>query len=117
MGSRSANEISADLTAAGLPSATAERFAAGRGYKGQKARNFIAQQHLDEIEISPAQQKALFLITYKELEGTATIGSRNTAYLWIDSNAARPVWTGSRRKGRSAQRVNARIPTRKPRAR
>ena len=69
MGTRSANEIIADLTAAGLEQATAERFAAGRGYKGQKARNFITQQQLDVIEITPQQQKALFLITYKELEG------------------------------------------------
>ena len=69
LGSRSANEIIADLTAAGVDRAIAGRFGEGRGYKGQKARNFISQQQLDRIEITPQQQKALFLITYKELEG------------------------------------------------
>ena len=69
LGSRSANEIIADLTAAGVDRMTAELFGEGRGYKGQKARNFISRRQLDQIEITPQQQKALFLITYKELEG------------------------------------------------
>jgi len=69
LGARSANEIIADLNAAGVASAIATNCAEGRGYKGQKARNFIRQQQLDQLEITPAQQKALFLIVYKELEG------------------------------------------------
>ena len=69
LGSRSANEIIADLIAAGVDRAIAVRFGEGRGYKGQKARNFIKLQQLDQIEITSPQQKALFLITYKELEG------------------------------------------------
>ena len=69
LGLRSASEIIADLTAAGIDRAVAERFGEGRGYKGQKARNFIKQLQLDQIEITPRQQHALFLITYKELEG------------------------------------------------
>ncbi|MBF8270310.1 MAG: calcium-binding protein [Gammaproteobacteria bacterium] len=69
LGSRSANEIIADLIAAGVDRAIAVRFGEGRGYKGQKARNLIRRQQLDQIEITPQQQNDLFLITYQELEG------------------------------------------------
>jgi hypothetical protein len=69
MGSRSESEIIADLTAAGVDEDTAKRFAAARGLKGTRASNFVKQKKLKEIEITPEQQKALFLITYKELEG------------------------------------------------
>ena len=57
MGSRSASEIIADLTAAGIDQATAERFSEARGLKGSKAKIFVKQKKLDQIEITPEQQK------------------------------------------------------------
>lgn len=69
MGARSASEIIADLTAAGIDRATAERFAEARGLTGPQAKRFVKQKKLKQLEITPAQQKALFLIVYKELEG------------------------------------------------
>ena len=69
MRERSRNEIVADLTAAGLAKRTAERLAQARGLKGQQAKDFISAKGLGAIEVAPRQQKALFMLTYKELEG------------------------------------------------
>lgn len=69
MKERSRDEIVADLTAAGLAKATAEKLAQARGLKGPRARDFIEAKGLGAIELTPKQQKALFLLTYKELEG------------------------------------------------
>lgn len=69
MRERSRNEIVADLTAAGLAKVTAEKLAQARGLKGPQARDFIRAKGLGAIEVTPKQQKALFVLTYKELEG------------------------------------------------
>ena len=66
---RSRNEIVADLTAAGLAKAKAEKLAQARGLKGKQARDFIAAKGLGEIEVTAKQQNALFVLTYQELEG------------------------------------------------
>jgi hypothetical protein len=69
MGERSRNEIVADLGAAGLAKGTAEKLAQARGLKGKQAKDFISAKGLAAIEVAPKQQKALFMLTYKELEG------------------------------------------------
>ena len=69
MRERSRNEIVADLTAAGLAKGTAEKLAQARGLKGRQAKDFISAKGLGAIEVAPNQQKALFMLTYKELEG------------------------------------------------
>ena len=69
MRERSENEISADLVTAGISEEIAGGFAQARGLRGERAREFIREQGLREIEITPQQQKKLFVITYKELEG------------------------------------------------
>ena len=69
MRERSRDEIVADLVAAGVARATAARLAQTRGLRGRQAKAFIAERNLGAIEITPAQQKALFLLTYRELEG------------------------------------------------
>jgi len=69
MRERSRNEIVADLTAAGVAKGTAAKLAKARGLKGKQAKDFIDAQGLAAIEVAPKQQKALFMLTYKELEG------------------------------------------------
>ncbi len=69
MRERSRTEIVADLTAAGLAKAKAEKLAQARGLRGRQARDFIEAKGLGEIEVTAQQQKALFVLTYKELEG------------------------------------------------
>ncbi len=69
MRERSRDEIVADLTAAGLAKATAGKLAQARGLKGRQAKDFITAKGLGAIEVTPKQQKALFVLTYKELEG------------------------------------------------
>lgn len=69
MRERSREEIVADLRAAGTSKTTAQKLARTRGLKGQQAKSFIAENGLGAIEITPQQQKSLFLLTYKELEG------------------------------------------------
>jgi hypothetical protein len=67
MGQHSAAAIIADLTAAGVPRELAERFAPAAGLKGNAARRFIRSAGLTDAEITPAQQKALFIATYDTL--------------------------------------------------
>ena len=66
---RSRNEIIADLRASGVAQATAQKLAQTRGLKGKQARDFIQDKGFGSIELTPKQQRALFLLTYKELEG------------------------------------------------
>lgn len=69
MKERSRNEIVSDLTAAGIVMSKARRFARTRGMRGKQARDFIAEKGLGKMTITPKEQKALFLLTYRELEG------------------------------------------------
>ncbi len=69
MREKSRDEIVADLVAAGVPKTTAGKLARAHGQKGKQAKEFIAANELGTIEITPDQQKALFLRTYQELEG------------------------------------------------
>ena len=69
MGFRSRTEVVSDLTASGVTSTKAGKFALARGRKGKQARDFIKEKGLDFLEITPREQKALFLLTYRELEG------------------------------------------------
>ena len=69
LGRRSRTEVVSDLTASGVTSTKAEKFALARGRKGKQAKAFIKEKGLDSLEITPREQKALFLLTYRELEG------------------------------------------------
>lgn len=69
MRERSANEIIDDLTYAKISQDTAEKLSSCRGLRGAKARKFLQQKNFTTLEITPAQQKALFSDTYQELEG------------------------------------------------
>ena len=64
---RSAKQAETDLTAAGVPAATAKALAGGAGKKGHEAKAYI-EAHLTGVEITRAQQKALFAASYAEAE-------------------------------------------------
>ena len=66
---RSKDEIVADLRASGLAEDDAKSLARLRGLKGQMAEAEVARLGLADFEITPAQQKYLFLIAYDELAG------------------------------------------------
>lgn len=53
------------MTSAGIPKETAELYAGGAKLFGDSAREYMKKTKLPEI--TPAQQKALFLITYDEI--------------------------------------------------
>ena len=59
-------KIIGDLTNAGIDGTLAERFAGAVGLQGRSAKQYLHDQGLDAIEITPAQQKPLFLTTYEE---------------------------------------------------
>jgi hypothetical protein len=65
---RSADTITSDLTAAGVPLAEAEILAQGAGLTGQDAADFIKREDVKAIEITPAAQKALFSTVYDHYE-------------------------------------------------
>lgn len=68
---RNAGQVTNDLIAAGVDLASAKRIAAAHGKTGDAARNFIAENRLYEVEISPAAQKLLFERTYRSEEAEA----------------------------------------------
>ena len=69
MKERSEDEIIDDLTAAGVPLAKARKLSRCRGLKGARARNFLIENNLTDLTITPEQQWQLFNSTYEELEG------------------------------------------------
>jgi hypothetical protein len=66
MKERSASQITSDLTRAGVPEATAKLYAGAAHLSGAKARDYIKTHNPPEI--TPAQQKALFAVSYDEAE-------------------------------------------------
>jgi hypothetical protein len=66
MKQRSSKKIIQDLEAAGLPEASAKLYAGAAGLSGKKAREYVKAHRLPEI--TPAQQKSLFAISYAEAE-------------------------------------------------
>jgi hypothetical protein len=62
---RSTRQITKQLTDAGLSEDAAKLYAGAAGLSGEKAREYMKANELPEI--TPAQQKALFLITYDEI--------------------------------------------------
>ena len=69
IGSRSEDEIVEDLGNSGVPMPVAQQLATCRGLKGARAKTFLEQQGLTDIEITPQAQKRLFIQTYQELAG------------------------------------------------
>jgi hypothetical protein len=63
---RTPEQVVRQLTAAGLSKEAAEAYAGGAGLSGAAAREYMRKANLPEI--TPAEQKALFLITYAEIE-------------------------------------------------
>jgi hypothetical protein len=66
---RSAELITKQLTDAGLSQESAKLYARAARLSGEKAREYMRKTDLPEI--TPAQQKALFLITYDEIAESA----------------------------------------------
>lgn len=66
---RSRDEIVADLCASGVAQDDAKSIARLRGLKGPMAEAEIARLELVDFQITPRQQKRLFLIAYDELAG------------------------------------------------
>jgi hypothetical protein len=66
---RTTEQINRQLTDAGLSAEAAKLYAGAAKLSGDKAREYMRQTDLPEI--TPAQQKALFLITYAEIEQSA----------------------------------------------
>jgi hypothetical protein len=69
MKEREAEQVSRHLQQAGLMAEDAKAYAKGAGLSGAAARDFIKKNKL--VEITPAQQKALFQISYEEIEADA----------------------------------------------
>jgi len=69
MRERSESEIASDLASVGVDLVRAQKLATCRGLRGSSARTFIEENNLADIEISAAEQKALFILAYQELEG------------------------------------------------
>lgn len=61
-------QISADLRDCGIEATYADQFGKAAGLSGAAAKAFISQQNLSTFEISPAQQKLLFALTYQQME-------------------------------------------------
>ena len=68
MKEKSAEKIRSDLIAAAVDPKIAEKLASASGLSGDQAKKFIRAQNLEQVEISPEQQKKLFIATYDELE-------------------------------------------------
>ena len=68
MKEKSGEKIRSDLIAAAINPEIAEKFALASGLSGDKAKEFIRAHNLEQVEISPEQQKKLFITTYDELE-------------------------------------------------
>ena len=66
---RSGEQITRQLTEAGLSPEAAKLYAGAAGRSGDRAREYMRTTSLPEI--TPAQQKALFRITYAEIEAAA----------------------------------------------
>jgi hypothetical protein len=62
---RSAEQIKKQMTAAGFSEEAAKLYAGAAGLSGAQAREYMKATALPEI--TPAQQKALFLITFDEI--------------------------------------------------
>lgn len=66
---RGAKGIEKDLLAAGLSEVDAKLYAGAAGLSGKTASDYLAKNGLPEITLE--QQKALFTITYREIEASA----------------------------------------------
>lgn len=66
---RSSDEIIEDMTACGVAVGKAKKLGACGGYSGKAGKDFLQEKDLKDLEISPAQQKALFTVTFHEMEG------------------------------------------------
>ena len=69
MKQRSREGILSDLLAAGVVKAAAQKMARCSGLSGKKARDFIRDNELGGLEITPEAQYRLFLVVYEEIAG------------------------------------------------
>ena len=70
MKQRSSDEILKDMEAAGVPEEAAKKLSTCHGLQSSKAEEHISKKDLGDLEITPIQQKRLFLLVYGEYEGT-----------------------------------------------
>lgn len=71
MGMKSTAKIQKELQSAGLSAKIAAVLGKASGHKGASARQFIIDNDLLDLQITPIQQNALFAITYGDEEATA----------------------------------------------
>ena len=71
MKERSKTEVRDDLSAAGVASATANLISQAAGLRGDQAEQFIAENDLEDFEITPQGQVSLFETTYGQLAADA----------------------------------------------
>ncbi|CCN68577.1 hypothetical protein [Vibrio nigripulchritudo] len=64
---KSTSQIINQLCEAGLPLAKAQKLAGASGLSGQQASDFIADNQLEDYEITVEQQEKLFAISYQSL--------------------------------------------------
>ncbi|MEB0042522.1 hypothetical protein, partial [Pseudomonas sp. MH10] len=88
MGSRSGIEIKDHMIAAGLDPIQASKICKANGLKGISARTFVENNKLDIGEITHAQQKNLFNITYPDYVNRAI----NNYNRWTAGEDARFEW-------------------------
>lgn len=69
MRERSREAIFDDLRAAGMPVGDARKLSRCAGYAGDRARQYLKDNDLKTLNITPAAQNRLFLSTYEELAG------------------------------------------------
>jgi hypothetical protein len=90
---RSAEQITKQLTEAGLSKEAAKLYAGAARLSGNAAREYMRKTDLPEI--TPVQQKALFLITYDEIADSArricTSDAVTKEYGAVDWDKLRPA--------------------------
>jgi peptidoglycan hydrolase-like protein with peptidoglycan-binding domain len=71
MGMKSTAKITRDLVSVSLDTSQAAALAKANTLKGEAAKQFIIENDLLDFQITPQQQKELFIITYKDEEKVA----------------------------------------------
>lgn len=84
---KSSSKILGDLLSVGIDREMAYIFSQCSGLRGRLARVWLRDSGLDQEVMTPSQQVALFLISYREMENSARLlyskPSCRTGYGWI----------------------------------
>lgn len=79
MGMKTSSKISRDLLAAGISATFVAKLKMASKLKGELAKQFIINNDLLDFQITPEQQKSLFLLTYADEEAKAKSACNRTA--------------------------------------